>query len=69
MTDADLFAAVFTAPRPCSLCRAAGPTFADGETGRALCLPCLEKAVDAAELIAERQDAARLCACFQLLPC
>ncbi len=69
MSDADLFAAVFTDPRPCSLCRAAGPTFADRETGRALCLPCLEKAVDAAEQIAERQHFARQAACFQLLPC
>jgi len=62
----EIIARFFSAPRPCTNCRRILPTYADTETARALCVECLEKAVTEAqaELLAERQDTARLYACF-----
>ncbi len=62
----EIIARFFSDPTPCSGCRCILPTYRDAETGRALCVECLEEAVteSQAELLAERQDTARLCACF-----
>lgn len=66
---ADIIARIFNSPAPCTGCGRNVPTFHDRQTGNAYCLDCLETAVTEAqaELIAERQDAARLGACYGVL--
>jgi len=66
---AEIVARIFNSPAPCTGCGRPVPTFQDPGTGRAFCLECLEAAVTEAqaELIAERQDAARMGACHGLL--
>lgn len=65
----EIVARIFNSPAPCTGCGKPVPTFRDGDTGNAYCLDCLETAVTEAqiELIAERQDFARLGACHGLL--
>lgn len=60
----DIIACIFTDPRPCRECLAAGPSFPEGGTGKPYCLNCLTHAVeeDIAEQQAQRQDMARMAA-------
>ena len=62
----DIIARIFTDPTPCTGCARAVPTYRDRETGRCYCLDCLEDAVTASqiEMLQERQDTARMAACF-----
>ena len=61
----DILDRLFTASAPCTGCGRSVPVYTDPETKRGYCLPCLEDAVaeSQAEILAERQDMARL-ACW-----
>ncbi len=63
---AAILARIFTHPAPCCGCTRPVPTYRDQETGLHYCLDCLEDAVTASqiEMQEERQDSARLAACF-----